>query len=87
MSTFQRLIIYYGVANSGVFLFFVQKAFSSDNNIYLVALFALNLFFAILISAAILYRKMIEPDKKILFFRFLSMHFIGLALLLIIGIL
>ncbi len=86
MSNFQRLLIYYGVANSGVFSFFAQKAFLSDNNIYIVSLFALNLIFAIAIAAVILYRKMVEPDKKKFFLQFLSTHFIGLVVLLIIGI-
>jgi len=86
MSNFQRLLIYYGVANSGVFFIFVQKTFLSDNKIYLVSLFALNVFFAIVITAVILYRKMIEPDKKKFFFSFLLIHFIGLAILLVIGI-
>ncbi len=86
MNNFQKLLIYYGVANSGVFFFFAQKAFLSDNNNFLVSVFALNLVFAIAITTVILYRKMIEPDKKTLFFRFLSIHFIGLAVLLVIGI-
>jgi hypothetical protein len=86
MSNFQRLLIYYWVANSGVFLFFVQKAFSSDNKTYLVSLFTLNLFFAMVIAAVILNRKMIEQDKNTSFFKLLSIHFIGLVVLLVIGI-
>jgi len=86
MSNFQKLLIYFGVANSGVFLFFVQKAFLSDNTTYLVSLFALNLFFAVVITSVIFYRKMIEPHKRKFFLRYLSLYFICLVTLLVIGI-
>ena len=38
------------------------------------------------IAAVILNRKMIEQDKNTSFFKLLSIHFIGLVVLLVIGI-